>query len=364
MNNKTILVTGSLGYIGTVLTPHLIDKGYKVLGLDTGFFNDCKLYEKNDTDVLIADMRNFDKKLLDNVDIVIHLASIANDPFGNLDPKEIYNPITKYSLTLAKLCKEKNIKFIWPSSCSIYGISKDIINEESILAPQTAYSKNKVDFEKELIKISDKTFQPIILRLATLYGFSNRIRFDLVLNMFAGMSYLNKKIVLNSKGDSWRPVVHINDVVKAITICIDNEPINNFHYSNENAIILNVGNSNDNYTILELAKIVSNVNPGTTIEFIDYQKKIDKEKIRILDQNINDGVDVRTYRVSFDKIKKVFPEFETNWTIKKGIKAMFEKFEKINFQSDDFNNSNYYRLKTMDRLYKNKLIDSKLNWTR
>ena len=141
MNKKKILVTGSLGYIGSVLTPHLMKRGYDVLGLDTGFFRSCKLYESHDGDFLNLDMRNFNEDILEGVDSVVHLASIANDPFGDLDPKQIYNPITKYSLSLAKLCKQKNIKFIWPSSCSIYGISKEIINEESSLAPQTAYSK-------------------------------------------------------------------------------------------------------------------------------------------------------------------------------------------------------------------------------
>ena len=358
MKNKTILVTGSLGYIGTVLTPHLIDRGYKVLGLDTGFFNDCKLYEKNDTNVLITDMRNFDKRLLDNIDVVVHLASIAYDPFGNLDPKEIYDPITKYSLSLAKLCKEKKIKFIWPSSCSVYGISNDIINEESILDPQTAYSKNKVDFEKELIKISDKSFQPIILRLATLYGFSNRIRFDLVLNMFAGMSYLNNKIVLNSNGQSWRPVVHINDVVKAITTCIKDEPVK----QNNNALILNVGCTEDNYKIVDIAKKVSDANPGTNVEFINYQKDLDDDENRILDQNINDGIDVRTYRVSFEKIKEIYPNFSTDWNIVKGVTKMLEKFDELNLQSVDFNNSKFYRLKTMEKLYQDGLIDAQLNW--
>ena len=358
MNSKKILVTGSLGYIGTALTPHLLDLGFSVLGLDTGFFNNCKLFEKNDTDVLIADMRNFDEKLLDNIDVVVHLASIANDPFGNLDPKEIYDPITKYSIFLAKLCKEKGIKFIWPSSCSVYGISKDIIDEESTLDPQTAYSKNKVEFEKELIKISDHSFQPIILRLATLYGFSNRIRFDLVLNMFAGMSYLNKKIVLNSNGQSWRPVVHINDVIKAIVTCIKDEPVS----SNDNALILNVGCTDDNYKIVDLAKKVSSSNPGTKVEFINYKKDLDEDQNRITDQNINDGVDVRTYRVSFEKIKKVYPNFFTDWNIKKGVTQMLEKFDELNLKSNDFNDPKFYRLKTMEKLFNNGLIDVQLNW--
>ena len=172
------------------------------------------------------------------------------------------------------------------------------------------------------------------------------------------MSYLNKKIVLNSNGQSWRPVVHINDVIKAIVTCIKDEPVS----SNDNALILNVGCTDDNYKIADLAKKVSSSNPGTKVEFINYKKDLDEDQNRITDQNINDGVDVRTYRVSFEKIKKVYPNFFTDWNINKGVTQMLEKFDELNLKSNDFNNPKFYRLKTMEKLFNNRLIDAQLNW--
>ena len=358
---KRILVTGSQGYIGSVLIPKIIEEGHTVLNYDTGFFRESLLYDFKELNHIQVDMRQFDYNLLEDVDVVIHLASIANDPFGNLDYKKIYSPITNYSLRLAEECKKRNIRFIWPSSCSVYGIGKGLQDEESMLNPQTPYSQNKAEFEKELEKLCDKDFTPVVLRLCTLYGLSPRIRFDLVINMFAGMAHTLGKITLNSDGQSWRPLVHIDDVCSAMIQCIGDDLLIEKHQNKNKPLILNIGSSNENYKIIDLANIAANIVEGCSVSFLDYAR-VDSEGSDFTDQNIKEGVDVRTYKVSFEKVKTFLPKFKANFDVKRGIFQMIDKFSKINLDYKEFTHYKYYRLKTMDFLLKNNKINDDLEW--
>jgi len=350
------MVTGSLGYIGSVLTQQLIKKKFECVGIDSGLFQNCKLYETDDSKVILKDVRDIDKNDLEGIDVVVHLAAIANDPFGNLEHSKIYDPVRKYSNKIAKFCKKKNIKFIFVSSCSVYGIGKnEFLTEESSTNPQTPYSLNKFQIEEDLKNLSDKDFSPIILRLATLFGMSPRIRFDLVINMFLGMALTTKKIILNSDGSTWRPFVHILDVCNAIISAI------NYDHNENQPLILNVGDAQNNHKIIDIAKIIANSVENCQIQFLQENPNLDKMQL-IKDQNIQDGVDVRTYKISFKKIKQTFPNFSCNWNIQKGIEKMIGKFDDIEFSSSQFNNIKFYRLKQIEYLYNHQKISENLRW--
>lgn len=354
---KKILITGCLGYIGSVLSEFLEKLGYDCIGHDTGFFRNCRFYQGKEPKLLIGDMRHFDQALLDGVDTVVHLAGISNDPFGNLTKEKVYDPSREYSLNLAKICKERNIKFIFASSCSVYGRGGEyLLNEESPLYPQTPYSMNKLEIERGLMNMAGGSFSPIILRFATVFGLSPRIRFDVVVNMMTAMAFTTKKIILNSDGQAWRPLVHIEDICEAIKRAID--------FRNSGTLILNVGNKNNNYKIIDIAEIVKKFVNGCEIVFMNLKGKCrmtDEEEL-IRDRKVQDGVDSRTYRISFDKIENVLQDCICNRTLEDGIVSMLQRFDEMHLTELDFKNPKYYRLQTMEKLYKNNLIDDNLFW--
>lgn len=354
-NNK-VLVTGCLGYIGSVLIPYLKNLGYDCIGYDTGFFKDCLLYKSNDSITTIGDMRNFDPKILDGVSVVIHLAAISNDPFGDLEPEKIYYPIRDYTIKLAKMCKERGIKFIFPSSCSVYGkCETEMLNEDSPTFPQTPYSINKLQIEEDLEKISDRNFSPIALRLATIFGLSPRIRFDLVINMFIGMALTEQRIILNSDGLPWRPNVHILDVVKAFKQCIE------LDYSEGNLLIMNVGDDKNNYRVIDLANIVKEKVSGCKIQFLKDKPELDDTGL-IKDKKVNDGVDTRTYKVSFQKIIKYLINYKCDWSVERGIEYTINELKRLNLKKSQFKSINFYRLQKIEYLHKNHYISDNLFW--
>ncbi len=353
---KKVLVTGSQSYIGSVLVPYLVQYGYNVSGIDTGFIKDCLLYPLNDCKTIYKDVRDITTKDLKGFDAVIYLAGISNDPFKNLDLVKVYDPVRKHTIQTAKLCKKLGIKFIFSSSCSVYGKGVDGYSDEtSPVFPQTPYSLNKVQIEQDLAKITDKNFTPIIFRFATAFGLSPRMRFDLVINMFTAMAYTTGKIILNSNGQAWRPNVCVNDICKAIKYAVEYTP------PISQKVIINVGSTSENYKILDLTKIVKKQVQGCEINFINQTNtQINKELIK--DRKIQDGVDSRNYKISFDKIKKVFPGFECNWTVKNSVKAMLKKFKEINLTKEQFENINFYRLQKLEWLISNGYISDDLRW--
>lgn len=356
---KKILVTGSLGYIGSVLTPYLSTNNFECVGYDTGFFRDCIFYDSDQQETIIKDMRHFSRSDLNDVDVVVHLAGISNDPFGNLDPKSIYDPTREYSLKLAKFCKEMGKKFIFASSCSVYGKGNEgLLTEESETYPQTAYSLNKLQIEDDLRNICDESFTPIILRFATVFGLSPRMRFDIVINMLAGMAFTSKKIVLNSDGTAWRPNVHIKDVCKAIKYAIEYEP------PLGKPLVLNVGDTSNNKRVIDIANIITKVVPESEIEFLneDKERSSSEDYELVRDRKIQDGVDTRTYKISFEKIENVFKGFKCDWSIEDGIKDMVETFGDLKLTEDQFKNINFYRLQKCEHLFKNGLISDDMFW--
>ncbi len=345
-----------MGYIGSVLTPYLEKRGFKCIGYDTGFFKDSLLYKPVETETILKDARDINESDLKGIDAVVHLAGISNDPLKKLDAKHVYNPTREYSFNIAKLCKKLGVKFIFASSCSIYGIGGDeFLTEESPVYPQTGYSLNKLQIEEDLRSISDNDFSPIALRFATAFGLSPRIRFDVVVNMFAGMAFTSGEIVLNTDGTPWRPNLHILDFCEAIRRSIE------LDYKGGELLTMNVGDEGNNLQVIQIARIVAAVVHGCEVKFLHENPELDKEGL-IADRKVKSGVDTRTYKVSFEKIKKMLPGFKCEWSVKRGVKEMISKFQEIPLTKEKFKDIGFYRLQQLEYLHENKFLSDDLRW--
>ena len=294
---------------------------------------------------------------IEGFNAVILLAGISNDPFGHMTSEQIYDPTRDYAIAIAGICKEKGVQFIYPSSCSVYGaaLSDDFLTESSKVNPQTPYSLNKVQVEKELTKLVDEDFSPIALRFGTVYGMSPRIRFDVVINMLCGLSLTTGKVTLNSNGKAWRPHLHIEDACESFKCCLDWNP------SNGKLNIFNVGNHGDNYQIIDIAKLIHAEVEGSQLTYLG-QGDDDGGSELIKDRKIQDGVDTRTYKVSFDKIHDELPGFKCKWTVETGIKHLLQELKRIGLDKDSFNRREFYRLQQIEHLHASKQIDDDLNW--
>jgi len=353
---KKILVTGSLGYLGSVMTAYLQQHGHECIGYDTGFFKDCLFYESATTNTVPRDARDIEAKDLKGIDAVVHLAGISNDPFGNLDAAKVYDPTRHYAKRIAEMCKAAGVKFIFASSCSIYGIGgADLVDETSPTLPQTPYSLNKLQVEQDLQSLADKNFSPIALRFATAFGLSPRIRFDLVTNMLAGMAFTTGKIVLNSDGTPWRPNVHVLDICKSVKYAIDS------NHNDGTLLVLNVGDECNNLQVIDIARKIQARIKGCELKYLKDNPELDKEGL-VRDRKVKQGVDTRTYRVAFAKIKKVFPGFQCDWPMDKGVDDLVSKFESLPLTEALFKNKNFYRLQKIESLYQGQYLSPDLRW--
>src|SRR3972149_480742 len=255
-----VLVTGHLGYIGTVMVPMLLAEGHSVVGLDCDLYEECTFGEgiaaipsirKDIRDVSACDLEGFDA--------VIHLAGLSNDPLGDLNPELTYEINHAASVRLARLSKDAGIRrFIFSSSCSNYGAGGEkFLNEDSDFNPVTPYGISKVLVERDVAKLAGSNFSPTFLRNATAYGVSPRLRFDLVLNNLVAWAYAKGRVHIKSDGTPWRPIVHIEDIARAFlaVLIAPREVIHNQ--------ALNVGQTEENYRIRDLAEIVQEVVPGS-----------------------------------------------------------------------------------------------------
>jgi nucleoside-diphosphate-sugar epimerase len=216
-----VLVTGTDGYIGSLLGPALLKRKFEVVGLDSGFYREGWLYNNGVAKFpacISKDIRHISESDLEGFEAVVHLAELSNDPLGQLSPRVTYEINHKGSVNLARKCKQVGIRrFVYASSCSVYGVgSDDYKTEESAPNPQTAYAECKVKVEREVSDIADSDFSPTFLRNATAFGPSPRMRFDIVLNNLAGMAWTAREIKLTSNGTPWRPLVHVLDVCDAV----------------------------------------------------------------------------------------------------------------------------------------------------
>jgi nucleoside-diphosphate-sugar epimerase len=338
-----VLVTGHLGYIGTVLTPMLIAEGHDVVGLDSDLYQRSTFgdpptvvptYKIDLRDVTIEDLVGFDA--------VIHLAGLSNDPLGNLNPSLTFEINHTASVKLAKLAKHAGVRrFLFSSSCSTYGAAgDDFIGEETEFNPVTPYGQSKVLVEQDVSKLASDTFSPTYLRNATAFGVSPRLRFDLVLNNLVAWAHTTGQVLLKSDGTPWRPIVHVEDISRAF-IAVLHAPIELIHNQ-----AFNVGQKSENYQIRELAQIVSEVVPESRVEYADEA-----------------GPDKRNYRVDSTKIEMILPEYKPTWTAKRGAEELFKAYQEIGITLEEFEGPRYKRLAQIKQLQEEGLLDSNLRWT-
>ena len=339
-----ILVTGNNGYIGTVLTEILYNQNFDVVGLDNNYFEDCKLLKtKGVQKQIIKDVRDISDKDLKNIDAVIHLAALSNDPTGELDPAITEEINFESTIKLANLSKACGVKrFVYVSSQSMYGFSnidRELDEDKSKKKPLTAYAKTKWKSEIELNKIYSDKFVICFFRPSTVFGVSPRLRCDIVFNNFVACAYTTGKIEILSDGKPWRPVIHVQDVCNALLAGI------NAPSKIVNGEAFNIGLKNGNFTVLELAEIVKKVIP--------------KCKIILLNKNS----DQRTYKVSFDKIfSKLNKYYKPVWNLEKGARELINFFRKIKFTEKDFRGAKYNRLKQLQKLISYNKISKELRW--
>ncbi len=337
-----ILVTGTDGYIGSLLGSVLLERGHDVVGIDTGFYRDGWLYNaiKKAPQWISKDIRNITEKDLEGFEAVVHLAELSNDPLGKLNNDITYEINHVGSVELAKKCKNVGVsRFVYTSSCSAYGIGgDDFKTEESATDPQTAYAKCKVKVERDVSPLASEHFSPTFLRNATAYGPSPRMRFDIVLNNLSGLAWTTKEIKMTSDGQPWRPLVHVLDICDAIG-CVLDAPREKTHNQ-----IFNVGSTSDNYRVKEIAEIVAETFTGCSLSF-----------------GTNDA-DNRSYRVSFDKISTQLG-FKCKRNAKIGAEQLYEVFKRIDMPPEIFNFRAFTRLKQIEYLIRTQQIDDKFFWS-
>ena len=350
MNNiKRILITGNMGYIGPVLTSYLrsIYPEIEIYGMDLGFFGQCltgaPVIPESRVDIqYISDVRNRSANLLKDVDAVIHLAAISNDPMGNA-----FEDVTKKinyqaSVDMAKEAKQAGVKsFVFASSCSVYGYAEgDARNEESDLNPLTAYAKSKINTEKAIKDLANDNFVITSLRFPTACGMSDRLRLDLVLNDFVASAVASKKITILSDGTPWRPLIDVKDMSRAM-----DWGINRNSASGDTFLAINVGRTEWNYQVKDLAEQVKKVMPDVDIEI-----------------NTDAQPDKRSYRVNFSLYEKLAPNHQPQVDLTQSITELKNGLEKIQFSDHNFRDSEYIRLKVLSRLRKDGLLSENLEW--
>ena len=323
--NEKILITGGAGYVGAVLTPYLLEKGYKVTVLDLMIYGETVLKKNSNLKIIKGDIRDINllKKELPNHDVVIHLACISNDPSFELDPKLGKSINLEAFKPLVEISKQSLIKrFIYASSSSVYGLKKEKeIHENISLEPLTDYSKYKAECEVILKKYESENFTPIIIRPATVCGYSSRQRLDVIVNIFTNLAYHKRKISVFG-GKQLRPNIHIKDMAKAYDVLI------NAQKSKVSGEIFNVGY--ENKTVLDLANIV---------------KSVLGDDIQLVETPTDDN---RSYHISSKKIKKIL-NFDPEFTIKNAVNDLRIAFEK-NLLPNSLTDEKYFNIKRMQSI--------------
>lgn len=336
-----VLVTGTEGYLGSLLAPLLLADGHDVIGVDTGYYKYGWLYNGSPRtpETLALDIRHLQAKHLAGVDAIVHMAELSNDPIGDLIGDITYDINHHGSVRLATLAKEAGVsRFIYMSSCSVYGVADGIVDESSPVDPQTAYAKCKALVERDVLPMADDTFSPTFLRNSTAFGASPRMRFDIVLNNLAGLAWTERTIAMTSDGTPWRPLVHGLDIAQAIRRSLA-APRESVHGQ-----IFNVGSEDNNYTVRQIAEIVAAEFPGCEVSFGP------------------PSADNRSYRVAFDKIREVLPGFACEWDAAKGAAQLHEVFERIDLDRATFTGRGHTRLKQIEYLMRTKQVDDSLFW--
>lgn len=339
-----ILITGHKGYIGSVMTPLLVEAGYDVVGLDTGYFDECTLVPAGaDVPSARKDIRDLEPADLRGFDAVVHLAALSNDPLGNLNEAWTDEINLDASVRLAELARASGVRrFLFSSSCIMYGMSEAaVVSEESPLDPKTAYARSKVKAERAISALAGDEFSPSFLRNGTVYGLSPRMRFDTVFNDLMGSAVANRKVVVYSDGSPWRPVVHIQDVAQAFRAVLE-APL---EVVSDQAF--NVGSEDLNHQVIDLARIAASTVPGCELEV-----------------RAQPGADQRTYKTDFSKFAGAFPGFRFEWTPVRGAQELHHAFERIGLDHDAFTDTRFTRLRWLEYMLDSGALDGSLRWSR
>ena len=336
-----VLVTGSEGYIGTILCAYLMERGDEVTGLDTGFHRVGWLYHGVDRAPrwIAKDVRQVTVEDLRGYDAVVHLAELSNDPVGQLDPAITFEINHGGSVRLAALARDAGVeRFVYMSSCSVYGAAGDRDSTEtSDVDPLTPYAMSKVMVERDVLPMADDDFSPTSLRNATAFGASPRMRFDLVVNDLAGHAWTERVIRVDSDGRPWRPFIHVLDICRAVDLVL-RAPRDVVHGQ-----VFNVGTNEQNYQVRTIAEIIADAFPGCRTEFGEIPG------------------DRRNYRANFDKIRDVLG-FEPLHDVVSGTQELLAVFRRIDLSLELFESRAYTRLKQIRHLRATGQIDERFFW--